>query len=205
MITINLVPDSYKSARKNSQGTPVTLILLIVNALFLGIFLIVTSLNVYKTVTLKAITTRLSNLEQKKNELVALQHKITNLNGSNSIIEAAVFSDFCWSRILNNLNDAIIPGVWLKQISIHKKTKKTTIDYVEQLVENKFLKIEGTVVSLAHDEMAVVSSFVRGLKKNNNFSALFKKLELESVLRRKIATVEVMDFTLLCHFGEKVI
>lgn len=52
--------------------------------------------------------------------------------------------------------------------------------------------------------MGAIGNFVRNLKLNKEFFQHFSGIELEGVLRRQIATVEVMDFTLICLFKQEV-
>ncbi|MFH2137212.1 MAG: hypothetical protein ABII88_01720 [Candidatus Omnitrophota bacterium] len=203
MIEINLLPLSYREAKSvHKNDLPVNLVLLVINATLIAILLILTSVNVYKTLTLRAIDTRLKNLEVKKQEIDNLKRKIDSFKQSSVLFEQVFTPEFLWSRMLNDLSDSLVPGVWFRSIALKRQTIKATINYVETTTELRFLNVSATVVSTAHDEMGVISGFMRQLKANKEFAELFKKIEVESVLRRKIADIEVMDFNLVCYFKD---
>ena len=64
--------------------------------------------------------------------------------------------------------------------------------------------LEGTVVSLRGDELAMIGRFIRRLKENQHFFSDFQGVEVESTKRRAIQEIEVMDFKLVCSFREGV-
>lgn len=207
MIEINLLPEVYKVKKQEKhQKFPVNLILLSLNALLLAVFLIITALNVGRSITLHALNTRLKGLAPEQQKIISMQHKTANLKTTNALFSSWATNRFLWSKKLNLLSDIIMPGIWLRQLSLGKEAVAQAQPQVQTgLVQGKkFLKIEASAVSVAHDEMGVIGNFVRNLKLNKEFFQDFKGIELEGVLRRQIATVEVMDFTLICLFKQEV-
>lgn len=205
MIEINLLPEAYKAKKEEKQlKIPINLILLSINAVLLAIFLISTAVNVGRSITLHALDTRLKGLAPEQQKIISIQHKTINLKATNAIFSPLVTNRFLWSKKLNLLSDLIIPGIWLRQLSLEKKAAAQVQALAGVSQGNKFLKFKATAVSVAHDEMGVIGRFVRNLKLNKEFFQHFKVIELEGVLRRQIATVEVMDFTLICLFKQEV-
>lgn len=204
MIEINLLPDAYKIKKEaKQQHIPVNLILLSINAVLLAIFLIITAINVGRSITLHALNVRLKGLAPEQQKIIAIQQKTLNLKTTNALFSSLVTNKFLWAKKMNMLSDLIIPGIWLRQLSLEKKAA----DQVQAAASpqgNKFLKIEATAVSVDHDEMGTIGNFVRNLKLDKEFFQDFKGIELEGVLRRQIAMVEVMDFTLICLFKQEV-
>ncbi|MCK4993504.1 MAG: hypothetical protein KAS13_00480 [Candidatus Omnitrophica bacterium] len=205
MIEINLLPEAYKAKKvEKHQKLPVNLILLSINAVLLAVFLIITALNVGRSITLHALNTRLKGLAPEQQKIISIQHKTANLKTTNALFSSWTTNRFLWSKKLNLLSDIIMPGIWLKKLSLGKKTVTQAQVQTGLTQGNKFLKLEATAVSVAHDEMGIIGNFVRNLKLNKEFFQDFKGIELEGVLRRQIATVEVMDFTLIFLFKPEV-
>lgn len=206
MIEINLLPEAYKIKNvKTEQNIPVNLILLSINAFLLAIFLIITAINVGKNITLHALNTRLKGLAPEQQKIIEIQKKTTDLKATNTLFSPMVENKFLWSKKLNLLSDLIIPGIWLRQISFENQSTQEVGQAVAVVgAQDVSLKIEATAVSVINDEMGIISKFVKKLKQNKDFISDFKGIELEGVLRRQIATVEVMDFTLICIFKQEV-
>ncbi|MBU4304656.1 MAG: hypothetical protein KJ893_03375 [Candidatus Omnitrophica bacterium] len=204
MIEINLLPESYKVSKKTrEQALPITFILLVSNGIFLLILLLVTAFNVSRVVTLHAVETRLDGLAPEQQRIIAIQQRIINLKNTNALFRPQVENRYFWAKALNYISDLTIPGIWLRTFTF----EKIVISEINPGVPGEFsrrLKIGATAVSLAHDEMAIIGDFLRNLKTDKDFCRNFKLIELESVLRRKISTVEVMDFTLVCRFNEDI-
>ncbi|MFH1093810.1 MAG: hypothetical protein V1739_06630 [Candidatus Omnitrophota bacterium] len=201
MIEINLLPEIYRAKKEERQQLiPLNLILLSINAMLLAIFLIITAINVGRSITLHALDTRLKGLAPEQQKIISIQQKTVNLKKTNALFSPLVKNRSLWSKKLNLLSDLIIPGIWLRQLSLEKEA----VAQAAGPQGKKNLKIEATAVSVIHDEMGAIGNFVRNLKLNKEFFQHFSGIELEGVLRRQIATVEVMDFTLICLFKQEV-
>lgn len=205
MIEINLVPaDLRKQTQEGiAQKIPVNLILLSANAALLVVFLIVTALNVYWTVSLNALKTRIGGLVCEQQKIAAINQKIKSLKEINAAFSPALKPGLLWSEILKKLSDLTIPGIWLRVLSTEQKIIPAAKNMAATDSFSQYLILEGSAVAPGKDEMAVIGEYIRNLKSDSNFIKYFRNIELESVLRRKIALTEVMDFTLLCHFKKK--
>jgi len=205
MITINLLPEAYKQQTKpGKQKIPITLILLSANTLLLALLLVVTAVNVYRTITLKALKARLVTLAPEQQKITTIKQRIENFKTTNALFAPLVKREFLWSKTLNKLSDLLIPGVWFRSLSVERKIVNKTENFVTTDVTIEYLILMGTAVSVGEDEMAIIGEFIRKLKSDTDFIKHFENIELESVLRRKIATVEVMDFTLTCYFKREI-
>ena len=206
MIEINLLPESLKVKQETKkQNVPVDLILLSLNALLLALFLIITAVNLGRSITLKALDSRLKGLAPEQQKIISIQHKTVNLKATNVLFSHLVSNKFLWARKLNLISDLVIPGIWLRQLSLETETLSQAQGQIGLDQAKKYLKIEATAVSVGHDEMVIIGNFVRSLKTDKIFFQDFREINLEGVLRRQIATVEVMDFTLICVFKQEVI
>lgn len=205
MIEINLLPSEYKTQRKNkAKNIPINLILISINAVLLAVLLIVTAMNVSKTVTLKALNTRLKGLAPEQQKIVILQRRADSLKSTNLLFSHLVDNRFIWSKKMNLLSDLVIPGIWLRSLTLEREALNIMLDPSVPGNSINHLKINASVVSIAHDEMGTIGKWIRKLKASNDFFEDFKNIELEGVVRRNIETVEIMDFTLLCLFKQEI-
>ena len=188
MIEINLLPEDLRK-RKKKIDLPKIPLLPAVSA-FLAILLVVylvMGLAVgLKKRTLRRLTKRWEDLAPQKNEVELLKTQINSLNRKVEIIDQLTVNRILWAKKLNDLSSLITSGVWLNSLSLD--------------VSNRCLVLKGTVASKKGEEMASVGKFMRVLKEDKSFFEEFANLELVSIQRRKIKNVEVIDFTLKCHF-----
>jgi hypothetical protein len=205
MIEINLLPAEYKTQRKTkAKNIPVNLILISVNAVLVAVLLIVTAMNLSKTITLNALNTRLKGLAPEQQKIISLQRKTQSLKTTNALFSPLITNRFLWAKKLYYLEDAILPGIWLRSISLETKVINPLLDvnYAGNSMSN--LKIDACVVSVSQDEMGIIGKLIRKLKTSDEFFKDFSNIELQGVVSRQIASVEVMDFTLVCLFKPEV-
>ncbi|MBU1045166.1 MAG: hypothetical protein KJ915_12305 [Candidatus Omnitrophica bacterium] len=205
MIEINLLPAEYKVLKKSTaKNVPVNLILISTNAVLLAVLLIVTGMNLSRTITLNALNTRLKGLAPEQQKIIALQRRMESLKSTNAMFSPLVDNRFLWSKKLYFLDELILPGIWLRNISLERKIVNTLLEpnYPGNSVNH--LKIGASVVSITHDEMGIIGKFIRRLKTSDDFIRDFSNIELEGVVSRDIASIEVMDFTLLCLFKSDI-
>ncbi len=86
-----------------------------------------------------------------------------------------------WSSKFNAISDALPRGLWIR---------KMTLDKIG-------LVMEGSGVSKTQSEINNVGMFLSALKKNDDFMKDFSSLEVNSIQRSKINTIEVTDFTVM--------
>jgi len=71
-------------------------------------------------------------------------------------------------------------GIWLKKIALN----------------DEMLFIEGSAISKEMTEIISINRFTSNLKANKDFIEHFTDLELGSIQRRKIKSVEIADFVI---------
>jgi len=201
MIEINLLPDSYKAVHPKSQhNIPINLILLITSGVLIVVLLITSGLNISRRITLGALAKRLEDLAPERQKIISIGQRTSNFRSTNALFSEYVIDKFLWAKKLNAISNLIIPGIWLRNMNVERKTIDSLQPLDIQAQAADVLHIEGTAVSVASDEMGIIGDFVRSLKTDEGFMKDFRSIELEGVLRRRIAEVEVMDFTLICSF-----
>lgn len=113
-----------------------------------------------------------------------------------------------WSKKLEQLSDSMVGGVWLQELSLEERSPGASAQGavaggVGSLgKKERLLVLLGSVVSLKEDETALVGRFIRHLKENREFFEDFLDVELESIKRRAVQSLEVMDFKIICTFRE---
>ncbi len=204
MIEINLIPEADRTQIVKQNGAkdiPWNLILLSLNGILLTILLLVTAVNVGRIIRLKALSTRLNGLAPEQQKILAVQQKIKQLKSTNAMFSTVTGQGFLWSKTLNRLSDLLVPGIWFRQISSKKKEKPGS-DSSKPKEYYRLLTINGTVVAVNQDEMSVIGKFIREVKDDPYLKKNFDNVELESVFRKKISDVEVMDFILVCNLKQ---
>ena len=141
---------------------------------------------------------KISYLSQEYTELDAVQKAVQRLN-----------RHFSWSKKLQDLSDSMVRGVWLRELSLAERHRDVTPQQGEAgsggKLPQKLLVLTGSAASSRGDQTAVVGRFIRGLKENKEFFADFVNVELESIKRRSIQSLDVMDFKIICTFKEGII
>lgn len=99
MIEINLLPEIYRAKKEERQQLiPLNLILLSINAMLLAIFLIITAINVGRSITLHALDTRLKGLAPEQQKIISIQQKTVNLKKTNALFSPLVKNRSLWSK-----------------------------------------------------------------------------------------------------------
>jgi len=205
MIEINLLPEELKKTALTREKIPLTFILLCAAGLMLALLLIMSAVTLANKIVLRALDSRLQSLDAGQKRITEIRGRIASFKADNEAYAQLFTAPFLWSRALNTFSDALLPGIWFNSVAVQKeaigakaRTGKETSVY------GKVLVVNGTAVALQANEMTLISDYIRNLKANGDFFLDFASVELESVLRRKIQTVEAMDFNLLFRFKEGV-
>ena len=190
MIELNLLPDEIKRKRRKTKITiPVELIFGI-GGLFVCLLII---FHIMLAGTLFAKKMRYSQLSKAWDKIQPDKIRIDKLKEETSLLENRIkyveqltANRINWSEKLNRISDLIPRGVWLSSLVFDDPT----------------LKLEGSAVSKQKEEMILVGQFTSGLKKDPKISADFKDIEVRSIQRRKIKTLEVVDFVMTANLKE---
>ena len=98
--------------------------------------------------------------------------------GSDKAMQQLIASSLVWSEKLNKLSLNLPYGVWFNEMSVNRKE----------------LIIKGSVLSLDKQEMGLLNKFIDDLKKDQQFSRDFDKMDISSLQRKTIGGYEVADF-----------
>ncbi len=208
MIEINLLPLELREKKKISiplQGIFKTrLIFVVLGSLFLFHLLLI-SLGGINARRLNSLKKTWAGLSFEREQLEQLKQELKEIDARIPLIEQLISKRILWSNKLNRLNDAIVTGVWLNELSLETKEEQAkgrpARGKVSKGKVSKFLIIRGSCASRTKDEPALIGRFMQNLKDDPSFSADFAEIELGPIKKRKILQTEVMDFHLICRFN----
>lgn len=110
-----------------------------------------------------------------KEEIAKIENRLRSFDAATNQSKRII-----WARKLNQLSDFLPSGVWITKLSF---------------LNEKFI-IEGSAISQRGEEMVMVGKFTSALKNDSVFAKDFKDIELTSINRRLIKSVEVADFVI---------
>jgi Tfp pilus assembly protein PilN len=190
MIEINLLPERLQKKKKARFQQKILLVSgigllspLIIIHILLGLIIIA------KKVQIDNLDRNYQAVSPIKKEADSIKAEFSKYRAKVETITQLMDSRLLWAKKLNQLSDAMSPGVWLTELSLNRP---------------KSLTLKGTTTSKKGEEMALVGKFMDSLKKNQLFFSDFKDIELESAQGRKIKDIEVMDFVISCFFKERI-
>jgi len=217
VITLNfLPPEARKKAPKGSLGdrfpkvstattqffskVPFQLMYLYVGGALLALYTLFFLLAMVQTQTLRGLRQEWEVVSPERDKISKLSLEYAELEAAEMAVRQ-LNRQFRWSRKLSALSDAMVWGIWLREIALGERH----VDAEGSSVLQKTLILSGTAASPRDDKTALVGRFIRSLKENEAFFSDFKDVELESIKRRSINSLDVMDFKVICSFREGVI
>ena len=212
MITLNLLPPEFRRKKRTlthlkiSSLPPVPIFkiclyaaggLAVIHSLLLLVL-------IFHSYSLRALKAKWETIAEKRQIVSEFTQRHDELAAKEKMIQQLLTYRSLWARKLKGLSDSMVPGVWLRLLSLDKRLLPAPAAPAKGApnFERKMLVLEGTVVSLRGDELAIIGRFVRRLKEDQNFFSDFQGIEVESTKRRTIHDIEVVDFKLLCLFRE---
>jgi len=195
MIKINLLPDRLKKKKRrlvfNLPSLPretvialvgsIVVLLILLHLFLLGVLII-------EKARLSALNRSWKKVEPFKTQVDAVKGEISGLESKTKSF-AAVTNDnkrILWAKKMNQLSDFLPPGVW----------------FTKFYLANQKLIIEGSAISQKGDEMVKVGKFTSALKNEISFSKDFQDIELTSINRKLIKSVEVADFIITARLKD---
>lgn len=184
MIEINLLSEEFKpkveqaSTKANYLSYLVPLILGVL--VLVHIYLLI--LGSMKSYQLQALKKEWSRLEPQGKALENLKKESEALSQNAISMQQLSERKIKWAEKMNKLSLDLPPGIWFTQI----------------VISSKELVLNGSVVSLQKEEMAILNKFLSSLKSDKDFIKDFSKMELGSVQRRMVGSYDVMDFVITC-------
>jgi len=188
MIEINLIPDSLRKKRKSSLlpftalSVPREAIIGLVGGLIVLLVLVHVLLQVLIFVKFAQHAHQKSQWDSilpEKKKLDVMLNDLRSLDGKLKAIEQITTGErLSWAIKLNDISDSLPKGIWLNKITLGEKV----------------LLIDGSVVSREKGEIVSVGNFVTNLKRQKGFVQGLQNVEMGTIQKRKIKSVEVADF-----------
>jgi len=187
MIDINLIPLSLRKNGKENVFLTINIpkeILLNVGA---GLILFMVTVHLILGAVWLVGIGRLSSyranwqrLSPEKEVLDAIDNESKGLkNKINMISDMTTRKSVRWAPKFNAISDSLPRGLWIRKMAL----------------DTSGLVVEGSVVSKTQNGINNVGLFLSALKQNDDFMKDFFSLEVNSIQRTKVNTVEVTDFT----------
>ena len=189
MIEINLLAENLRKEKKKLNINIPTFpqkkifkVLIGTAGILIIIHVLLTSTLVVKKIRLLRLTKHWEEIKPIKQEIDILKKDMNFAEDKIQAIEQLTTkTKIIWSEKFNLISNVIPDGVWLRRI----------------FVSGQDLEIEGSAVSKSGEEMIAVGKFANNLKKEDRFYFDFKDIEVTSIKRRKIGSVEIVDFIIV--------
>ena len=186
MIEINLLAENLRKEKKKLNINIPTFpqkkifkVLIGTAGILIIIHVLLTSTLVVKKIRLLRLTKHWEEIKPVKEKIDILKKDMNFAEDKTQAIEQLTTkAKIIWSEKFNLISNVIPDGVWLRRI----------------FVSGQDLKIEGSAVSKSGEEMIAVGKFANNLKKEDRFYFDFKDIGVTSIKRRKIGSVEIVDF-----------
>ena len=188
LLKVNLLPESARklslSPLEQFHRTP---LMWIAVASMIGVaLLLLIPLGILQG-QLRQLNIEVELLEPKKMEVDRIQHTLQTLHAQEAVFRNLKQGRSLWSKRLNLLSNVTPDGVWFTEL---------TLDPV------KGLTIEGSAIGQGGSEMVNVGRLREDLKKDPDFAAAVKDIQIESVKRVQEKEIEIVQFTLSCTLAE---
>ncbi len=188
MININLVPPHLRKKPKGKLLGKVNIPLEVIIGcgggllVLLGVIhVLLLFVNIGKLAQHKGLKNQWETMRPGKENVDSVVNEMRVFQGKYKAIEEISGKvSLSWAQKLNVLSDSLSRGVWLKKIALN----------------DEMFFIEGSAISKETTEIISIHRLTSSLKANKKFSEHFTDLELGSIQRRKIKTVEIADFVI---------
>ncbi|MFT5386991.1 MAG: Tfp pilus assembly protein PilN [Candidatus Omnitrophota bacterium] len=187
MINVNLFPTNLRKKKNkgfHGEGFMLPLEVIVGGVGGFLLLLVITHVgfmmvNVSKLSQHKELKKKWESIQPAKDNVDTVVKKLKEKREYYDDVSSIVIQEgSSWAEKLNVLSDSLPEGIWLRKINLTQK----------------MIFVEGSAVSRQHQEMISVHEFTASLKKNKSFLLGFENMELGSIQRRKINTVEIADF-----------
>ncbi len=188
MININLIPPHLKKKEKAKLLGKVNIPLEIIIGcgggllVLLGVIhVLLLFINIGKLAQHKSLQKQWETMRPGKENVDSVVNQMRQFQAKNKAIEAiSGETSLSWAQKLNILSDSLPRGIWLKKIAL----------------TDDMLFIEGSAISKETTEIISINRFTSNLKVDKSFMEHFSDIELGSIQRRKIKSVEIADFVI---------
>ena len=201
MIEINLLPDELKKQHRKKEPMeidvsriPWRLIGIICVVALIALQALGGLLLAVKTNSLKGLDIKLQELDPNYKVAQSLKLEMRQLNSKLSAINELTSKSIIWSKKMSDLSQVVTEGIWLNELALltsqGPKNEQTML-------------LTGSAISYPEgEEAAILANFINSLKSHLGFFESFQDIQLDSSQMRKIGTVDVMDFKIICFFNK---
>jgi Tfp pilus assembly protein PilN len=196
MIEINLVPGEVRKSRRKIDlpEIPIIPVLAALIGCFVALQVILGGAIIMCKRQLSGLDKTWQDLAPKKAQFDSIKHEIKGTNTKVRAIEALIEKRLSWSRILNELSNSMVAGIWLNALTYQEKAGKTAL-------KTRVLTLSGSASAGGEEATRDVARFIKALKANKNFFENFSDVELVSIKKGGSREErELMNFTLVCRF-----
>ena len=193
MVKVNLLPYELGGAKKistvssNLQKVPAFLLLTSFILLLVSIVLFIES--TYRKKNLETAIKEYKYAWDLSKKIDDLKKEQKALNADNSFLEGYLKRDILWSEKLKQLSVLIPKELWLKKLSLEKKT-------VKDGSLNVFTLKGGLIPQEGSTPLGTISLFVNGLKADKLFSVDFENPVLSDFHAEVYRNTEITAFVI---------
>lgn len=183
MITINLLPESYRKQKVSSiQQFHRSPLALLVGGVVVGLVLVLAVWWQLNQMQLSKLTSHLQHVGPQKQQLDALKASVQELRNQDVVFQRVSRERKRWAKILNILSDALPDNVWFTDLAL----------------DQQGLVVQGSAIAQGGEEMVRIWRFVQELKGSADFAVMIRDIQIESIKTLQDKDVEIVEFTLTC-------
>lgn len=211
MIEINLLPEELKKKASpfgkidfsafKLEKVPILPIAAGFVALLVALEVLALGLGIYYNISFGALKKRYDLIMPQKSQADALKAQYDMIHKRAAAIDELMGKRFSWARKLNQLSDAVTPGIWLSELDYSEQA-----DDIARPASSKvsslpgMLIINGYAAGVGEQGASLVGKFIKSLKDDPGFYSDFGDIKLVAVKSDKAENQEVMSFKINCIF-----
>lgn len=182
MITINLLPESFRKPKTNSlQQFPRSPLAIGLVGCLVGVWVLLFGTQLVLRARLKVLTARVHQQQPQKTEAEALRASVSALRDQHDLYQRLSRERSDWTQRLSAISHVTPDGVWLTDFAFDP---------------DEGLKLQGSAVGNGGEEMIRVRRFVQDLRSHPAFASLIKDVQIESIKSVLDGDVEIVKFVL---------
>jgi Tfp pilus assembly protein PilN len=193
MVDINLIPQSLRKAGKEGALPAVKIAPEIVLGVGSGLVLFLVAVHLVLGFfwliafgQMAAHNAQWQKLAPDKQALDAISSQSADFKKKEKVLSDLTTKSMLWAPKFNAISDALPKGVWIRRMTFDKTG----------------LSIDGSVVSRTESGISNVGLFVSNLRQDNGFIKDFAFLEVNSIQRGKMGSVDVTQFTVMAKLKD---
>lgn len=202
MIEINLLPKELRKVKKASldlEKIPLVRVSVFVFTVLVAVHILLVFLDGRNQIRLKALNAEWKNMEPEREKTGALTKNTIELEKRLGAIKSILEKGFNWTQLLNSLNNAVIPKIWLSELELQFETLEGSKKGSSSKKIPASISITGHALGNSQEATSIVARFITSLKQNKEFSSNFSEIELQNMRAREFAGKETMKFVLNCR------